>query len=64
MDPQGQWAVIYFSKTLFTPEGVDIISRTSQTSPELIENIKTQMAADSVLKPHLSSLQNLPYSLL
>ncbi len=60
MDPEGQWAVIYFSKTLVTPAGVDIISRTPQPAPELIEIIKTQIATDSVLKPHLSSLQNLP----
>lgn len=27
MDPKNQWAIIYFEKTLFTPEGYDVISR-------------------------------------
>ncbi|APR84985.1 Hypothetical protein A7982_10334 [Minicystis rosea] len=31
--PDGAWAVIYFSSTLATPEGVDIIART-ETLPE------------------------------
>jgi hypothetical protein len=26
-DPAGEWAVIYYSKTLFTPKGADILSR-------------------------------------
>ncbi|MDQ1086024.1 MULTISPECIES: lipocalin family protein [unclassified Siphonobacter] len=59
IDPQGQWAVIYFSKTLFTPEGVDIISRQPQLSPELLQEIKRQMAADSLLRAQVSSLKDL-----
>lgn len=59
MDEQKQWAVIYFSKTLFTPEGVDIISRNKTLDNITLEKIKTKMTLDSVLKKHVSSLKNL-----
>jgi len=59
LDSSGQWAVIWFSKTLFTPEGVDIISRTPTLSPTILQEIKAQMAQDSVLAPHLKSLKSL-----
>ena len=58
-DESGQWAVIWFSKTLFTPEGVDIISRSSSLSPGVLEQIKVKMAQDSVLKKHIPSLKTL-----
>lgn len=58
-DPQGEWAVIYFSKTLFTPEGVDIISRKPGLSAEKLRQIKAQMLDNPLLKPHVSSLQDL-----
>ncbi len=64
LDPKGEWAVIYFSKTLFTPAGVDIISRQPRLSPKLLQKIKGQMATDSVLKSHIPSLKDLPYILL
>lgn len=59
LDPSGQWAVIWFSKTLFTPEGVDIISTTPTLSPAILKQIKVQMARDSVLTPHIESLKTL-----
>lgn len=59
MDPSQQWAVICFSKTLFTPEGVDIISRQKTLSIETINAIKIQMAGDSLLSKHVASLKNL-----
>jgi Lipocalin-like domain len=59
IDPSGQWAVIWFSKTLFTPEGVDVISRTPALSSTDLVKIKTQMAKDSLLAPHLESLKPL-----
>ncbi len=60
MDDTEQWAVIYFSKTLFTSEGVDIISHSTTLDNTILNNIKTQMLADSVLKKHVTSLQVLP----
>lgn len=59
LDNSGQWAVIWFSKTLFTPEGVDIISRTPSLSPAVIDQIKSKMEQDSLLKKHIVSLKML-----
>lgn len=59
MDEKNEWAVIWFSKTLFTPEGVDIISKKQKLDKSLIEEIKTKMLTDSVLKKHVSSLVDL-----
>ncbi len=56
IDEKNEWAVIWFSKTLFTPEGVDIISKNSKLDKSIIEEIKTKMLADSVLKKHVNSL--------
>ena len=59
IDEKQQWAVIYFSKTLFTPEGLDIISRTSTLDKTTLEDIKVKMGTDSTLKKQVNSLQNL-----
>ena len=56
IDEKNEWAVIWFSKTLFTPEGVDIISKNSKLDKSIIEEIKTKMLADCVLKKHVNSL--------
>ncbi|MBD2753634.1 lipocalin/fatty acid-binding family protein [Spirosoma validum] len=57
IDPAGQWAVIWFSKTLFTPEGIDIISRTPTLSAETQTHIFALMASDSLLVKHRASLR-------
>ncbi|RYU92919.1 hypothetical protein [Emticicia agri] len=59
IDPKGQWTVIAFSKTLFTPEGVDIISRIPAISEGTIQEIKGLMEKDPELKKHLTSLEKL-----
>ena len=59
MDEEHQWAVIYFSKTLFTPEGVDIISRNKDLSEKVIDEIRRKMKSDSLLAPHLETVVNL-----
>jgi hypothetical protein len=59
IDPKGQWAVIAFSRTLFTPEGVDIICRKPELSEETVIKIKNLMEKDEDLKKHLKSLKNL-----
>ncbi|QKZ13124.1 lipocalin family protein [Spirosoma sp. KUDC1026] len=59
LDPEGQWAVIWFSKTLFTPEGVDVISRKSSLTAEQLNQIKAQMTNESLLKKHLQTLHDL-----
>ncbi|MFM7021742.1 MAG: hypothetical protein ACKOXB_02105 [Flavobacteriales bacterium] len=59
MDDNGQWAVIWFSKTIFTPEGVDIISRKQTLDKGVLDDIKNRMLADSILKKHVGSLVEL-----
>ncbi|GAB4022943.1 lipocalin/fatty-acid binding family protein [Spirosoma koreense] len=59
-DPNGQWAVIWFSGTLFTREGVDIISRQPQLPDELLNHIKSLMADDPQLARHLIDVRDLP----
>lgn len=59
LDPEKNWMVIYFSKTLFTPEGVDIVSRTKDLTEDEIAHIKNEMLKDSVLKNQVSSLKNI-----
>ena len=57
MDPQGSWAVIWFSKTLFTPEGIDIISRRPQLDEATLLLIKNKIMQDPLLKKQLETLK-------
>ncbi|SFD72074.1 lipocalin/fatty acid-binding family protein [Spirosoma endophyticum] len=59
-DPDGQWAVIWFSGTLFTPEGVDIISRSQQLPDKTLYHIKSLMADNPLLAKHIINLKELP----
>lgn len=59
-DPDGQWAVIWFSGTLFTPEGVDIISRSQQIPDKTLYHIKSLMADNPLLAKHIINLKELP----
>ena len=59
IDPDGQWAVIWFSKTWFTPEGVDIISRGPRLSGETRSHIQRLMTTHPLLGKHVSSLHDL-----
>ncbi|KAL6716805.1 hypothetical protein ACLMJK_004717 [Lecanora helva] len=46
LEGEQQWAVTYFAKTLFTPAGIDIYSRTKEGLPEAaLDGIKTALAA-------------------
>ena len=58
-EEHGQWAVIYFSKTLFTPEGLDIISRTTELSPETLKEINEKIKSDPFLTKHLDSMKKI-----
>ncbi|MCW3084195.1 MAG: hypothetical protein JWP12_1561 [Bacteroidetes bacterium] len=57
IDPQGNWVVIWFSKTLFTPEGIDIISRRQQLDEATLLEIKNKITQDPVLKKQLETLK-------
>ena len=58
--PQGQWAISWFSKTLFTPEGVDILSRTSILSAATMDSIKQAMRTDTLLARFVDEVRPLP----
>lgn len=59
MDEKEDWAVIHFSKTLLTPEGVDIISRQPRLGADKLVEIKQMMKQDSMLSKHLPTLKDL-----
>lgn len=43
INTDNQWAVIYFEKTLFTPEGYDVISRNTTLSKEIEQDVKNKL---------------------
>jgi hypothetical protein len=50
------WAVICFSKTIFTPEGVDIISKNKTIGPIMLDKIRAEMREDPFLKDHVKKI--------
>ena len=56
-DEAGEWAVIAYSKTLFTPEGVDIMSRRPALSQSSMAMIRKKMLQDSALAKHVDRLK-------
>ncbi len=60
--PQGAsagdaWAVIYFSSTLATPEGVDIIARTPSLSKDTLGIVRKAIFDDPLLAPKAKGLK-------
>lgn len=43
LEAHGEWAIIHFEKTLFTPEGYDVIARRKQLSPEMLADIQSAL---------------------
>jgi lipocalin len=60
IDPDGAWAIIAFSSTLATPEGVDIVTRHAAPSPEFLEAPLAVIAGDAVLREKAKGLKTLP----
>lgn len=56
-DKEGQWAVIAYSKTLFTPEGVDIMCRKPVLDGATLKEINRMMREDTVLAKHADKLK-------
>jgi len=48
--PEDRWIVLYFTKTLATPEGVDVIAKVPVLSPEDREAVSRLLASDPFLK--------------
>ncbi len=44
LDKENQWAIIYFEKTLFTPEGYDIISRNALLRADVEQKVKDKLS--------------------
>eukprot|EP00128_Syssomonas_multiformis_P014584 Colp12_sorted_trinity150504_noHs@25295 len=53
---EDDWAVTYFSATLFTKEGCDIYCRTPVIPPEKLEIIKARIEADPFMKEKAKGL--------
>jgi hypothetical protein len=47
--PDGRWMVLYFTKTIATPEGVDVIARAPAMSREERAEVERALAADPFL---------------
>jgi hypothetical protein len=58
-DPGGEWAVIHFSKTLFTPEGVDILFRTGTPDSVTLASVKQRMEQVPALKSQIPLLKDI-----
>ena len=48
LDAAKEWAIIYFEKTLFTPEGYDVIARNQHISPETLATIRAVLFERSI----------------
>jgi hypothetical protein len=44
MDTANEWAIIHFEKTLFTPEGYDVVARNKHLSPQTLELIHLKLS--------------------
>lgn len=58
-EQNGQWAVIYFSKTLLTPAGVDVICREPSLPIETWDLIRLRMGENPLLAKHLLQIKHL-----
>ncbi len=48
--PDGRWMILYFTKTIATPEGVDVIARTPVLTPEERAAVDKVLAENPFLK--------------
>jgi hypothetical protein len=55
--PDRSWAVIYFSSTVATPEGVDIIARTPSLPEATLAQIRAAILGDPTLREKASGLR-------
>lgn len=44
LDTEGTWAIIHFEKTLFTPEGYDVMARSGQLPEKMEQAIHKKLA--------------------
>lgn len=51
LEAEKQWATIHFEKTLFTPEGYDVIARRKQLSTEMLADIQSALRECGITAP-------------
>lgn len=44
LDQKGTWAIIHFEKTLFTPEGYDVMARSAQLSEKMRQEFQEKLS--------------------
>ncbi|MEQ9321228.1 MAG: hypothetical protein RIF41_18840 [Polyangiaceae bacterium] len=50
-------AAIYFTKTLFTPEGLDVVTRAATDDEEAVGACVERIVSEPVLEPHVRALE-------
>jgi hypothetical protein len=58
--PEDRWLILYFTKTVATPEGVDVIGKTPVLSDEDMDAVLRRLANDPFLKEKSRGLLWLP----
>lgn len=61
-DPEGQWAVSWFSGTPLTAKGITIISRQPKLPADTLNNIKQAILQVDKLKPYVDIMRYPPSS--
>lgn len=59
LDREAGVMAIFFTKTLFTPAGLDIAARSPTPEPAAITACKARIEASAMLRPHLAALVEL-----
>jgi Lipocalin-like domain len=60
LDPDGDWAVITFERTLVTPAGLDVITRSPKLQSDELAAIAAHARADVMLRALLDKMVALP----
>lgn len=60
LDAEAGVAAIYFTATLFTPEGLDIVARARDPAPEKLEAARAASRARDIVAPQVETLVALP----
>lgn len=50
IDSTRHWAIIHFEKTLFTPEGYDVVCRAKQLSPKELAAVQVKLAEIGIIE--------------
>lgn len=62
LDRKRGLAAIYFTKTLFTPEGLDVVSRAAIPDDGAVRACLERVEVDPVIAPHVRDLETIDHS--